>query len=54
MSYEVLHHIGDIFAKCGNIEKAVFYWEKAAEAGDDTKLLDKKIKKGKIYNEKKR
>ena len=54
LSYEVLHHIGDIFAKCGNIEKAVFYWEKAAEAGDDTKLLDKKIKKGKIYNEKKR
>ena len=54
LSYEVLHHIGDIFAKCGNIEKAVFYWEKALEAGDDTKLLDKKIKKGKIYNEKKR
>ena len=54
LSYEVLHHVGDIFAKCGNIEKAVLYWEKAREAGDNTKLLDKKIKKGKTYNEKKR
>ena len=54
LSYEVLHHIGDIFAKCGDIEKAVIYWEKALIAGDDTKKLYKKIKKGKIYNEKKR
>ena len=34
MSYVVLHHIGDIFAKCGNIDKAVTYWEMARDAGD--------------------
>ena len=50
MSYIVLHHIGDIYAKCGNIDKAVAYWEKAREAGDDTKILNKKIKKRKYYN----
>ena len=50
MSSVVLHHIGDIFAKCGNMDKAVSYWEKAREAGDETKILDKKIKKRKYYN----
>ena len=47
----VLHHIGDIFAKCGNIEKAVTYWQKALDAGDeDSDILKKKIKKRKYYN----
>ena len=50
MSAEVLHHIGDIYAKCGNIDKAVTYWEKAREAGENTKILNKKIKKRKYYN----
>lgn len=50
MSSVVLHHIGDIFAKCGNMEKAVEFWEKAREAGDETKILNKKIKKRKYYN----
>ena len=50
MSYVVLHHIGDIFAKCGNIDKAVTYWEMARDAGDETKILNKKIKKRKYYN----
>ena len=50
MSYVVLHHIGDIFAKCGNIDKAVTYWEMARDAGDGTKILNKKIKKRKYYN----
>ena len=50
MSSVVLHHIGDIFAKCGNMEKAVEYWEKAREAGDETKILNKKIEKRKYYN----
>ena len=50
MSSVVLHHIGDIFAKCGEIETAVTYWQKAKEAGDETKILDKKIKKRKYYN----
>ena len=47
----VLHHIGDIFAKCGNIEKAVTYWQKALDAGDEeSDILKKKIKKRKYYN----
>jgi tetratricopeptide (TPR) repeat protein len=46
----VLHHIGDIFAKCGNIESAVIYWNKALEAGDETDILKKKIKRRKYYN----
>ena len=50
MSYVVLHHIGDIFAKCGNIDRAVTYWEKARETGDNSKILNKKIKKRKYYN----
>ncbi len=50
MSYVVLHHIGDIFAKCGNIENAVTYWEMAREAGDKTKILEKKIRKRKYFN----
>ena len=50
MSYVVLHHIGDIFAKCGNIAKAVEYWEKASKAGDQSKILNKKLKKHKYYN----
>lgn len=51
ISSVVLHHIGDIFAKCGNIEKAVTYWQKALDAGDEeSDLLKKKIKKRKYYN----
>ncbi len=47
----VLHHIGDIFAKCGNIENAVTYWQKALDAGDEeSDILKKKIKKRKYYN----
>lgn len=45
----VLHHIGDIFAKCGDIDKAVIYWERAKEAGDETEILDKKIRKRRYY-----
>ena len=46
----VFHHIGDIFAKCGNIENAVIYWNKALEAGDETQILKKKINRRKYYN----
>jgi tetratricopeptide (TPR) repeat protein len=45
-----LHHCGDIYAKCGDIARAVEYWEKAAAAGDDSKILKKKIKKRKYYS----
>lgn len=53
-SSDVYHHCGDIFAKCGNMEKAVECWTKARNAGDESGILDKKIKKRRYYNDAKR
>ncbi len=53
-SSEVYNHCGDIYAKCGDIEQAVSFWIKAWDAGDDSKILSKKIKKRKYYNDAKR
>lgn len=50
-SSDVFHHCGDIYAKCGDIEQAVRYWIKAQAAGDDSKILAKKIHKRKYYND---
>ena len=50
-SPEVYHHSGDIFAKCGDMEKAVEYWIKARDAGDESSVLEKKIKKRKYYKD---
>lgn len=47
-------HCGDIYAKCGLLDKAVEYWIKAQESGDDSSILKKKIKNRRYYNEKKR
>ena len=52
-SHVEYHHCGDIYAKCGNIDKAVEFWIKARDCGDDSKILRKKIKKRRYYNEKK-
>lgn len=49
------HHCGDIYARNGNIEKALECWEKALEKGDDSKILKRKIKKKRyISNDKKK
>ncbi len=49
------HHCGDIYAKYGDIERAVECWVKARELGDDSKSLKRKIKKRKyIYDGKKK
>ena len=50
----LLHHCGDVYAKCGDIERAVELWQRAQSAGDDSKLLTKKIKKRKYYADKKK
>lgn len=50
MSAVEYHHCGDIFAKCGDIERAVECWEKAREHGDTSKVLKKKIRKRKYYS----
>jgi tetratricopeptide (TPR) repeat protein len=49
MSSVEFHHCGDIFAKCGDIDRAVEFWQKAADAGDDSRILKKKIRKRKYY-----
>lgn len=54
MSAVEFHHCGDIFAKTGDMERAVEYWRKAVEAGDDSKILKKKIRKRKYYGNAKR
>lgn len=41
------HHCGDIYAKCGDIDKAVECWMLARDNGDDSKVLKRKIKKRK-------
>lgn len=50
LSGVVLHHIGDIYAKCGDIEKALIYWQQAHNAGDESNILKKKIRKRRYYN----
>ena len=49
-----LHHCGDIFAKCGDIERAVDFWKRALERGDTSKVLKKKIKRRKYIPDAKR
>ena len=44
---DIYVHIGDIYSKCGDIERALQYWIKAQEAGDNSKTLARKIKKRK-------
>lgn len=41
------HHCGDIYAKCGDMERAVQCWMQARDNGDDSKVLKRKIKKRK-------
>jgi tetratricopeptide (TPR) repeat protein len=38
-------HCGDIFAKCGDIDRAVECWREAQKLGDNSKILKRKIKK---------
>ena len=54
LSPDVYHHCGDIYAMCGDMQRAVNYWTIAQSKGEESKLLDKKIKKRKYYNNAKR
>ncbi len=38
-------HCGDIFAQCGDMERALDCWTEAQMRGDDSKILKRKIKK---------
>ncbi len=45
----VLEHYGDILYKMGETEKAIDFWTRAKKQKDYSKLLDKKLKDGKLY-----
>ena len=42
-------HLGNIYYKLNDKEKATRYWKMAKEKGDDDPKLDKKINEGKLY-----
>ena len=41
---EILHHAGDIYFMCGNLEEAIRFWNAALELEPENELLKKKIK----------
>ncbi len=41
---ELLHHAGDIYFMCGELQKALEFWNKAVELEPDNELLKKKVK----------
>ena len=43
-SVDVLEHAGDVYAKTEQMDKAVDYWQRAVDAGGDSKVLIRKIK----------
>ena len=44
----VLEHAGDIYAKCGEMDKAVEFWRKARDKGGDVStVLEQKIRQKK-------
>ncbi len=46
---DLLEHLGDIYFKLGDTEKAVLNWQKALNAGTGSQNLEKKIKERKLY-----
>ncbi len=46
---DVLEHLGDIYFKLNNIEKAVEYWQQAKNKQGGSDLLDKKLRDRKLY-----
>lgn len=48
---EVCDHLGDVLYQLNDKEGALQNWKKAKELGSDSKLLDKKIKEVKLYEE---
>ena len=46
---DLLEHIGDIYFKLGDINKAVLNWQNALNVGPGSEFLEKKIKDRKLY-----
>lgn len=45
LSADVMDHAGDIYAKVGDIDHALEYWQKAIKLGGDAKAINRKIKR---------
>ncbi len=46
---DLLEHLGDIYFKLGETDKAVMQWQNALKAGNGSEFLEKKIKERKLY-----
>jgi Tfp pilus assembly protein PilF len=46
---DLLEHLGDIYFKLGETDKAVMQWQNALKAGKGSEFLEKKIKERKLY-----
>ena len=51
LSADVLEHMGDIYFKCNEPQKAIEYWEQALKLNAENELLQRKVKQ-KTYFEK--
>lgn len=47
----LLEHFGDILFKLQETDEAVMYWQKARDAGEDSKLLERKIRERNYFDE---
>ena len=47
----IIEHAGDIYAKNGQKERAMEFWQQAANLGNPSAVLLKKLKKKKYINE---
>ncbi len=45
----IYDHLGNVYYKLNDKDKALQYWKMAKEKGDDDPQLDKKIREGKLY-----
>ncbi|MDO9255693.1 MAG: tetratricopeptide repeat protein [Bacteroidales bacterium] len=46
---DLLEHLGDIYFKLGNTDKAMIQWQNAQKNGKGSEFLEKKIKERKLY-----
>jgi len=46
---DLLEHLGDIYFKLGNTDKALLNWQNALKVGKGSEFLEKKVKEKKLY-----
>lgn len=50
-SAEIYDHAGDIYFRCGDVDRAIEYWRRALAIEPDNKLIKKKISTKRIVTE---